>query len=166
MTHGGRDVQVKLLQEDNSVAVFVETLLHNIARLPDYTVFGRVASVQGLLVEVGGIHTAVSVGDRVTLVGRATHTRPERQVLAEVVGFRQGHALLMPFGTLDGIGLGARASWAPPNPPCIRIRHGWDGWSMPWARPSTTRSPGQRFHRLPYPPHTARRPHPATGGGN
>lgn len=93
------------------MAIFTETLLNSISRLSDYRIFGRVASVQGLLVEVGGIHTSVSVGDRVVMVGRQG-----RRVLGEVVGFRQGHALLMPFGTLDGIGLGARAELGSSEP--------------------------------------------------
>ncbi|NKD54475.1 MULTISPECIES: flagellar protein export ATPase FliI [unclassified Haematospirillum] len=79
-------------------------LLTDIARLPDYRLFGRVVAVQGLLVEVGGIQTSVSVGDRVMLTRRDQHMVP-----GEIVGFRDGRALLMPFGTLDGIGLGACA---------------------------------------------------------
>lgn len=84
--------------------VLASNLLAGISRLSDYRIFGRVVAVQGLLVEVGGIQTSVSVGDRVLLVRRDNHMVP-----GEVVGFRDGRALLMPFGTLEGIGLGSRA---------------------------------------------------------
>lgn len=82
----------------------VQNFLGELGRLPDHAVFGRVTGVQGLLIEVGGIQTALSVGDRC-----AIHARDGRRVACEVVGFREGRALLMPFGTLDGIGLGCRA---------------------------------------------------------
>tara|TARA_B100000676_G_C18088729_1_gene857490 strand:- start:1632 stop:2873 length:1242 start_codon:yes stop_codon:yes gene_type:complete len=56
------------------------------------------------LVEIGGVQNFLSVGDRCTLIGR----RDER-VACEVVGFRDDRALAMPFGALDGIGLGSAA---------------------------------------------------------
>ena len=41
-----------------------------------------------------------------------------------MVGFRDGKALLMPFGTLDGIGLGCKTEIAEPQPPSAPI----DAW--------------------------------------
>ena len=80
--------------------------LHNltgdIARLSDGRIFGKVRAIQGILVEIGGVQKFLSVGDRCTLIGR----RDER-VACEVVGFRDDRALAMPFGALDGIGLGS-----------------------------------------------------------
>ena len=80
--------------------------LHNltgdIARLSDGRIFGKVRAIQGILVELGGVQKFLSVGDRCTVVGR----RDER-VACEVVGFRDDRALAMPFGALDGIGLGS-----------------------------------------------------------
>ncbi len=57
-----------------------------------------------MLVEIGGIQSFLSVGDRCTLVGRRGET-----VACEVVGFRDDRALAMPFGALDGIGIGSSA---------------------------------------------------------
>lgn len=85
----------------------VHNFLSELKRLPGHAVYGRVVAVQGLLIEVGGIQTSLSVGDRCTI-----HARDGRLVPCEVVGFREGRALLMPFGTLDGIGLGCRAEVA------------------------------------------------------
>ncbi|WP_019644212.1 flagellar protein export ATPase FliI [Novispirillum itersonii] len=82
----------------------VRNFLTELGRIPDHQVFGRVVGVQGLLVEVGGVQSAVSVGDRIMVMGRAGKMIP-----TEVVGFREGKTLLMPFGSVDGISLGARA---------------------------------------------------------
>jgi len=86
------------------MTVLIQNMLHEIERLPDYEVFGRVTGVSGMLVEVGGAHGALSVGDRCDLIARAG-----RRVPCEVVGFRSGSALLMAFTELEGVGLGCRA---------------------------------------------------------
>jgi flagellum-specific ATP synthase len=46
----------------------------------------------------------LSIGGRCTIIARAG-----RRVPCEVVGFRNGRALLMPLGNLDGVGLGCKA---------------------------------------------------------
>ena len=86
------------------------SLLSELERLPTEQIFGKVAGVQGLLIEVSGVHQ-LSVGDRCNVV-----TRDGRVVICEVVGFRGGHALAMPFGPLEGIGLGCRAEIAESSP--------------------------------------------------
>lgn len=86
------------------MTVHVRNILNELDRLRANRAFGRVVGVQGLLVEVGGIQTSVSVGDRVMI-----HARDGRTVPCEVVGFREGRALLLPFGGLSGVALGARA---------------------------------------------------------
>ncbi|MEZ5918640.1 MAG: hypothetical protein R3D66_01530 [Alphaproteobacteria bacterium] len=72
--------------------------------LPDKEVYGEVTKILGLLVEIAGFGTALSIGS-------ICHLRPAdgRDVPCEVVGFKDGHALLLPFGTLEGVGLGCRA---------------------------------------------------------
>lgn len=79
-------------------------IVADIDALPSFTVFGRVTGVQGLLVEVAGIERHLSVGGRCIVIARG-----ERRVPCEVVGFRDDRALLLPFSTLDGIGLGCKA---------------------------------------------------------
>ena len=61
---------------------------------------GRVTQVVGLVMEVSGLRLFV---DELCLVEVPGSDEP---VLAEVVGFRQGRALLMPMGNLKGIGPG------------------------------------------------------------
>ena len=81
-----------------------DNIVNEIGHLSDHSVYGRVASIVGLMVEIEGIRDTLSIGDRCRLVGR-----DGRKVMCEVVGFRNERALLMPFGSLDGIGLGSRA---------------------------------------------------------
>ena len=88
-----------------------DNILNEIARLPDHSVYGKVTAIVGLMVEVQGVEGELSIGDRCTLIGRG-----ERKVLCEVVGFKNQRALLMPFGTLDGIGLGSRAEVSVTDP--------------------------------------------------
>ncbi|NYZ11830.1 flagellar protein export ATPase FliI [Azospirillum sp. RWY-5-1] len=82
----------------------IARLIQDIETLPDLRRFGRVTAVLGLLVEVGGIEKELSVGGRCVV-----EARDGRRLPCEVVGFRQSRALLMPFGSLDGVGLGCRA---------------------------------------------------------
>lgn len=76
----------------------------SIRTVPDHAVFGRVTKVLGLLVEIAGFGDMLSIGSVVHL-----KPKPDKDVPCEVVGFRDQKALLMPFGTLDGVGLGCKA---------------------------------------------------------
>jgi len=98
----------------------VQSLLNDIERLPGVTRFGRVDGVQGLLVEASGIGNSLSVGDRCRLIGR------QRDVPCEVVGFRHGRALLMPFTSLEGVGLGCQVDIAETSP-ALYPHEGWLG---------------------------------------
>jgi flagellum-specific ATP synthase len=89
----------------------ITSLLSELERIPTHHVFGKVAAVQGLLIEVSGVQNNLSVGDRCNVI-----TRDGRKVICEVVGFRHGRALVMPFGALEGIGLGCRAEIADAAP--------------------------------------------------
>jgi flagellum-specific ATP synthase len=65
---------------------------------------GRVSALSGLTVDVDGLASHLSVGDRITL-----KARDGRPVPAEIVAFRQGRAQAMPFAPLDGLGPGSPA---------------------------------------------------------
>lgn len=90
---------------------FIENLSAEIGELADYQLFGRVTKILGMLVEVGGVERELSIGDRCNLVPRGVEPIP-----CEVVGFREGHALVMPFKPLDRVGLGCRAEVAAAQP--------------------------------------------------
>lgn len=99
----------------------IHSFLDGLSRLNDQQVYGRVVAVQGLLVEIGGIQSALSVGDRLHVIAR-----DGRLVPCEVVGFREGRALAMPFGTLDGLGLGCRAE-VEEGTPAVYPHESWLG---------------------------------------
>jgi len=80
----------------------VRNLIAAVERIDPLTVSGRVAAVNGLLIEARGGLTRLSVGARAEIVRRADTPLP-----AEVVGFRETRALLMPFGPVEGVAPGA-----------------------------------------------------------
>ncbi len=88
-----------------------DNILKELERLPEQSIYGRVTAIIGLMVEVQGVEGELSIGDRCTLIGKG-----DRRVMCEVVGFKNERALLMPFGTLDGIGLGSRAEVSVTDP--------------------------------------------------
>jgi len=62
---------------------------------------GRITRIVGLAVEATGPPSKIGdICEMYTLDG-------ERSMRAEIVGFRDGQTLLMPFGSLEGIGLGS-----------------------------------------------------------
>ncbi len=68
-------------------------------------IYGRVEAVKGLLIEVSGPVYAMSVGARLLIEIGENAT----SIQAEVVGFRDGRALCMPFGELGGVRHGSKA---------------------------------------------------------
>jgi flagellum-specific ATP synthase len=84
----------------------MRALLKDIEAVPALRRFGRVARIEGLLVEVTGAAGAISLGGQVRL-----SSSNGKQISCEVVGFRDGRAQVMPLGALDGVSLGARADF-------------------------------------------------------
>lgn len=75
-----------------------------IEKIEDNTVYGRVAAVRGLLIEVAGPVGLMSLGGRLDI-----EIAPGRPIPCEVIGFAGDKALAMPFGTVDGIRRGCQA---------------------------------------------------------
>ncbi len=89
--------------------------------VPERQLYGRVTKILGLLLEIDGVSEALTIGSLV-------HLKPSESedVPCEVIGFRDGQALLMPFGTLEGIGLGCKAI-VQDNTPSITPSENWLG---------------------------------------
>ncbi|MCZ6859668.1 MAG: flagellar protein export ATPase FliI [Alphaproteobacteria bacterium] len=81
-----------------------DNILAELTQLPEHYMYGRVAAIQGMMVEVGGIERELTIGSRCRLDARGGPP-----VTCEVVGFREGRALMMPFAGLEGVGLGCKA---------------------------------------------------------
>ena len=98
----------------------MQSLLAEMEKIQPYCYYGRVVSVQGLLIEVSGLYS-VSVGSRGTII-----SRDSKEIGCEIVGFRQERALCMAFGALEGIGLGCKVI-VTTHDPSIRPAKNWLG---------------------------------------
>lgn len=87
-----------------------EAALSEIAALPEFTLSGKVVSIKGMLLECIGIEKALSIGARCRVEGVMPQGGELPSVICEAVGFREDRVLLMPFGSIEGIGLGAKVS--------------------------------------------------------
>ena len=82
---------------DSCTANRFSSALHNVRRARVTETCGRVVQVIGLVIESEG--PIAAVGE----VCRIESARHDGYTLAEVVGFRNNHLLLMPLGELHGI---------------------------------------------------------------
>ncbi len=84
--------------------MYLQPLADSLAALPRASRFGRVVAIGGLLVEVAGAERAVGVGCRLL-----AQPRDGSPVRLEVVGFRGERALCLPYGSVEGLGVGCKA---------------------------------------------------------
>lgn len=99
----------------------LDSLRLEVEALEDRMVYGRVASVRGLMIEVAGPLQAMHVGGLIDIeVGTA------RLVPCEVVGFSGDRALVMPYGLVEGLRRGCRAI-VRSAPGGVRPSRGWLG---------------------------------------
>ena len=82
----------------------MRALADQISDLDGVNIYGRVVGVRGLMVEVVGPIHAMSVGARIVI-----ETGDRRGIPCEVIGFTGDNAVVMPFGSLDGVRRGCRA---------------------------------------------------------
>lgn len=89
----------------------IEQIRTQISAAKEKMLYAEVTKVLGLIVEIAGFGDELSIGGMVVL-------RPDdgRLIPCEVVGFKDERALLMPFGTLEGIGLGCKAEISDSKP--------------------------------------------------
>jgi len=99
----------------------LRSLVAAVERIDPLTVSGRVAAVNGLLIEARGGLTRLAVGARAEIERRA-----DKPLAAEVVGFRETRALLMPFGPVEGVAPGAEIRIEPQGS-AVRPTTAWLG---------------------------------------
>ena len=90
-------------------------------KIEETSVYGRVAAVRGLLIEVAGPVGMMSLGGRLDI-----EIAPGNAVPCEVIGFAGDRALAMPFGTVDGIRRGCQA-FVRKAQPGVRPTQAWLG---------------------------------------
>jgi flagellum-specific ATP synthase len=96
---------------ENVLATPLSKALAEVDRVPEYRLYGRVTAVLGLMVECAGLEHRLSIGRRCVVLARGG-----RRVVCEGVGFRNNRVLLMPFDSVEGIGLGCKALIADSEP--------------------------------------------------
>lgn len=77
-----------------------DNMLQALNRLDTTSYYGRVSGVQGLFVEVSGILSQLAIGDRCNVINNRRIKVP-----CEIVSFKDDKILLMPYGSMDGIGI-------------------------------------------------------------
>ena len=82
----------------------VDAIQSLVNEVPEFTVFGRVGAVRGLMIEIVGPLAHMELGGLV-----AIEPPSGEPILCEVVGFDAGRALVMPFGSTDGLRRGCVA---------------------------------------------------------
>jgi flagellum-specific ATP synthase len=82
----------------------MKALAQQIADIDGVNIYGRVAGVRGLMVEIAGPIHAMSVGARIVI-----ETGGNRFIPCEVIGFTGDNAVVMPFAGLEGVRRGCRA---------------------------------------------------------
>jgi flagellum-specific ATP synthase len=130
--------------------LILQSLIAAVERIDPLVVSGRVAAVNGLLVEARGGLTRLSIGARADIVRERDTPLP-----AEVVGFRDARALLMPFGPVEGVAPGAEIRVVPQGS-VVRPHLSWRGRIVnAFGEPSDGKGPlpqGQVGYRLREPP--------------
>lgn len=126
---------------------------------------GQVTGLSGLSVSLSGLADFTGVGDRVSILGL-----DGRETEAEIVAFRGETAIAMPYGSLEGVGSGCRATFSLFDPSerkrraggTLLVNDGWQGRVIdPMGRPMDGKGPlppdgtPQRLHASP--PEAARR---------
>lgn len=79
---------------------FTDNILQSLEKLDVGAYYGRVSGVQGLFVEVSGILSRLAIGDRCNIINNRNVKIP-----CEIVSFKDDKILLMPYGSMDGIGI-------------------------------------------------------------
>lgn len=79
---------------------FIDNIIQSVEKLDVSSYYGRVSGVQGLFVEVSGILSSLAIGDRCNIVNNRG-----AKVSSEIVSFKDDKILLMPYGSMDGIGI-------------------------------------------------------------
>lgn len=81
----------------------MQNILSQLSKMENTSYFGKVTGVQGLFIEVGGISSRLSIGDRCNVINNSGKAVP-----CELVSFKDNKLLLMPYASLEGIGRGCR----------------------------------------------------------
>ncbi len=87
----------------------MHSLRREISDIREMQIHGKVTAVQGVLLEISGPLNSFTIGTRLIV-----ERDPYEPVMVEIVGFERDKALAMPYGSLDGVRMGAIANLTAP----------------------------------------------------
>lgn len=97
------------------------SIISSIERMDDAFYYGKVCGVQGLFIEISGGTSGVSVGDSCDVI----NNRGEK-VACEIVSFKDGKILAMPYASMEGIGINCNVEFTL-SAPVIYPHESWLG---------------------------------------
>lgn len=98
----------------------LKQLVSTIESLPNVRYEGRISAVSGLIIEAIGPPQAMSLGSR------AYVETPQGMARLEIVGYRDGRALMMPYDAVEGLRAGSILTFEP-SAPSISPSMSWLG---------------------------------------
>jgi len=145
---------------------YIDKITSEINRIKDFQICGEVTSIKGLLIECAGINQALSIGAKCRIVARAEGDGQGRVVAAEVIGFKDKVAMLMPFGEVEGIGVGCKI-FLEDTESAINPDPSWKGRVInAFAEPIDDKGPifkGREAYRMRHAPPPAHKRRPVKG---
>ncbi len=85
------------------MSVKFANIINEICDIDTGSYYGSVTAVQGLFIEVSGIRTKLSIGDRCNIL--SVHCK---KIPCELVSFKEDKLLLMPYGSTEGVAPGCK----------------------------------------------------------
>lgn len=82
----------------------LETVKTQILSTQTIKVYGEVTAVKGTVIECAGVAEFVSIGTHIAICPNSG----TKKLMSEVIGFEADKVLLMAFGDIDGVGVGAK----------------------------------------------------------
>ncbi len=89
------------------ITLALDSLKDQIESLDILKIYGRVSSIKGMIIECKGLADFIVVGSR-CFVEKKLSDKLDNRLMCEVVGFNNNIVMLMAFGDLEGIAVGAR----------------------------------------------------------
>lgn len=118
-----RTPQLSDLSSETGPLALLKNLTNQGSSLPLVQDYGRVVAVEGLVVKVAGLR-APALGGRCRFADVANSQQGPS--LGEVVGFAEGITMVMPYGSVEGLGAGARV-YPEVSAPRVQVNQSWLG---------------------------------------
>jgi flagellum-specific ATP synthase len=118
-----RTPQLSDLSAETGPLALLKTLTDHGSSLPLVQDYGRVVAVEGLVVKVAGLR-APALASRCRFAD--VPSNQPGPSLGEVVGFAEGVTMVMPYGSVEGLGAGARV-YPEISAPRVQVNQSWLG---------------------------------------